>query len=52
MRVFRQRKIHVSTLLALGLLALPLARHLAAQQTVDMTLLFHSAVHGKIAPCG
>jgi hypothetical protein len=52
MRAIRQRKIRISLALALGLLAIPLTRHLSAQQTVDMTLLFHSAVHGKIAPCG
>jgi hypothetical protein len=52
MRAFGQRKIQLPLLIALGLLALPIARHLKAQQSIDLTLLFHSAVHGKIAPCG
>ena len=25
---------------------------LAAEELVDLTILFHSAVQGKIAPCG
>jgi hypothetical protein len=29
-----------------------LSARLAAEEMVDLTLLFHSAVQGKIAPCG
>jgi len=36
---------------ALGLSPLASER-LAAEEMVDLTLLFHSAVQGKIAPCG
>lgn len=52
MRVFARRQVRLPLLIAAALAALPVARHLTAQQTVDLTLLFHSAVHGKIAPCG
>lgn len=52
MRLLSRRKIQLPVLFALALLALPVARHLTAQQSVDLTVLFHSAVHGKIAPCG
>lgn len=52
MGVIRRRKIQVGLLAALVLLAMPLAQSLTAQETVDLTLLFHSAVQGKIAPCG
>jgi len=39
--------------LAIGLALVPLApQRLGAEELVDITLLFHSAVQGKIAPCG
>ena len=50
-RTIRGRAIGLLALVTL--LAAPAAWQASqAEETVDLTLLFHSAVHGKIAPCG
>jgi len=52
-RAPRRRRMAALCGLAFAVLAMPFAHgRLAAEELVDMTLLFHSAVQGKIAPCG
>jgi hypothetical protein len=54
------RRLQLGRRLAASLFALAFAvglgpfvsERLAAEEMVDLTLLFHSAVQGKIAPCG
>ena len=52
----RGRLIAATAALVLGFSfafgALPLGQKAEAEELVDLTLLFHSAVQGKIAPCG
>lgn len=52
-RIFRHRLIWstVAVLVAVGSL-LTLEREARAQQNIELTMMFHGSVGGKIAPCG
>ncbi len=42
----------IALMMAVGLSPAWLATSASAEELVDLTLLFHGSVQGKIAPCG